>query len=102
MSEPCRSDGVPVLFMSGRNTSLNAINRFSRDPSPRGGEASRPLKDGQTKGHCTGRDNVMDRASIQALQNAELFTGDVAEFRTVYTSDVVERIRPSGAVERRE
>ena len=44
----------------------------------------------------------MDRASIQALQNAELSTGAVAEFRTVYTSDVVERIRPSGAVERSE
>ena len=44
----------------------------------------------------------MDRASIQALQNAELFTGAVAEFRTVYTSDVVECIRPSGAVERYE
>jgi adenylate cyclase len=34
--------------------------------------------------------------SIQALQNARLFTGALAEFRTVYTSEVVERIRPSG------
>ena len=88
--------------MSGRIASSNAIYRFSRDPSPRAVEASPPPKDGQTKSHCTGRDNVMDRASIQALQNAELFTGAVAEFRTVYTSDVVERIRPSGAVERSE
>ena len=34
--------------------------------------------------------------SIQALQNAELFTEALAEFRTVYTSEVVERIRPGG------
>lgn len=34
--------------------------------------------------------------STQALQNAELLTQAVAEFRTVYTSEVVERIRPSG------
>jgi hypothetical protein len=34
--------------------------------------------------------------STQALQNAELLTEAVAEFRTVYTSEVVERIRPSG------
>ena len=34
--------------------------------------------------------------TAQALQNAELFTEAVAEFRTIYTSEVVERIRPSG------
>ncbi len=34
--------------------------------------------------------------STQALQNAKLFTDALAEFRTVYTSEVVERIRPSG------
>ncbi len=33
---------------------------------------------------------------IQALQNAELFTEALAQFRTVYTSEVVERIRPRG------
>ena len=32
----------------------------------------------------------------QALQNAKLLTGAVAEFRTVYTSEVIERLRPSG------
>ena len=32
----------------------------------------------------------------QALQNAELLTDALAEFRTVYTSEVVERIRPRG------
>ena len=31
-----------------------------------------------------------------ALQNAKLLAGAVAEFRTVYTSEVVERLRPSG------
>jgi signal transduction histidine kinase len=34
--------------------------------------------------------------NIQALQSAELFTEALAEFRTVYTSEVVERIRPGG------
>ena len=62
MSEPGRSAGVPVSFMSGGIAWSNAIYRFSRDPSPRAVEASRPPKDGQTKSHCTGRDNVMDRA----------------------------------------
>lgn len=37
-----------------------------------------------------------DLVSTQALQHAKLFTGAVAEFRTVYTSEVVERIRPTG------
>lgn len=37
-----------------------------------------------------------DLVQIQALQNAELFTEALAEFRTVYTSEVVERIRPRG------
>ena len=32
----------------------------------------------------------------QALQNAELFTEALTEFRTIYTSEVVERIRPAG------
>ena len=34
--------------------------------------------------------------NTQALQNAELFTTAMAEFRSLYTSEVVERIRPSG------
>ncbi len=34
--------------------------------------------------------------SMQALQHAKLYTEALAEFRTVYTSEVVERIRPSG------
>ena len=34
--------------------------------------------------------------NLQAEQNARLFTGAIAEFRTVYTSEVVERIRPAG------
>ena len=32
----------------------------------------------------------------QALQNAELLADALTEFRTVYTSEVVERIRPRG------
>ena len=34
--------------------------------------------------------------NTQALENARLFTLAVAEFRAVYTSEVVERIRPAG------
>ena len=33
---------------------------------------------------------------MQALQSAKLFAETLAEFRTVYTSEVVERIRPAG------
>lgn len=36
--------------------------------------------------------------STQALQNAELLTETLAEFRTAYTSEVVERVRPSGVI----
>jgi hypothetical protein len=34
--------------------------------------------------------------TTQATQNAELLTGTVAEFRTVYMSEVLERLRPAG------
>ena len=34
--------------------------------------------------------------NMQALQNARLFAAALTEFRSVYTSEVVERIRPSG------
>ena len=44
--------------------------------------------------HIRGLQNELVRT--QALQNAALLTGAVAEFRTVYTSEVVERLRPSG------
>jgi len=44
--------------------------------------------------HVRGLQN--DLVRTQALQNAELLTGAVAEFRTVYTSEVVERLRMSG------
>jgi len=44
--------------------------------------------------HVRGLQN--DLVRTQALQNAELLTGVVAEFRTVYTSEVVERLRMSG------
>lgn len=44
--------------------------------------------------HVRGLQN--DLVRTQALQNAELLTGVVAEFRTVYTSEVVERLRSSG------
>ncbi len=44
--------------------------------------------------HVRGLQNELVRAG--ALQNAELLSGVIAEFRTVYTSEVVERLRPSG------
>jgi signal transduction histidine kinase len=47
-----------------------------------------------TLAHVRGLQDQLLRT--QALQNAELFTEALAEFRTFYTSEVVERIRPRG------
>lgn len=47
-----------------------------------------------TVAHVQGLQTELVRT--QALQNARLLTGAVAEFRTVYTSEVVERLRFSG------
>ncbi len=45
-------------------------------------------------GHIRGLQTELVRA--QALQNAALLSGAIAEFRTVYTSEVVERLRSTG------
>ena len=47
-----------------------------------------------TLAYVRGLQNQLVRT--QALLNAELVTEALAEFRTVYTSEVVERIRPRG------
>jgi hypothetical protein len=47
-----------------------------------------------TLAHVRGVQSLL--VTTQAIQNAELLTEAVAEFRTVYTSEVVERLRPAG------
>ena len=47
-----------------------------------------------TLAHVEGLQSTL--VDMQALQNARLFTAAIAEFRTAYTEEVVERIRPAG------